>query len=122
MNVFSFVFAQAQGAAAPATQTTGSSGLMEMMPMIAIFIGIMYFLMIRPQQKKDKERQALLSSLAKGDRVITMGGICGSIIGLSEKTVVVKISDDPAVKVEFLRQAISRVVSREEEKAEKDKK
>ncbi|MDZ4857589.1 MAG: preprotein translocase subunit YajC [Candidatus Hydrogenedentes bacterium] len=81
-----------------------------MIPMIAV----MWYFMIRPNQKRERERQDMLSKLAKGDRVITSSGIVGSIVGLSEKSVVLRVSDDPPVKLEFMRAAVSRVAAREE--------
>lgn len=75
---------------------------------IAMF-AIMYFLTIRPNQKREKQRQEMLAALSKGDRVITNGGIYGTIIGLNEKSVVLRVSEEPAVKMEFVRAAVSRV-------------
>jgi preprotein translocase subunit YajC len=89
--------------------------------MIAMF-AVMYFIMIRPQQKKEKQRQEMLSALGKGDRVVTTGGICGTIVGLSEKSVVLRVSEEPVVKMEFLRAAVSRADDPGEEKDEKEKK
>ena len=116
------VLAQAQEAAqgtAPAnatdTGTTTAPGGMfnQLLFFMFAFLAIMYFLTIRPSQKREKERKQLLGSLAKGDKVVTAGGACGSIVGLSEKTVVLRVSDDPVVKMEFLRSAVSQVTSRE---------
>jgi len=73
------------------------------------FMAFIYLFMMRPQQKREKERREMLASLSKGDEVITNGGIHGTIVGLSEKTVVLRVSDDPAVKMEFARGAVSRV-------------
>jgi len=110
----------AQGASDAANGTSGTAGnpLNSMIFMLVAFMAIMYFLTIRPNQKREKERKEMLASIAKGDKVITSGGICGSVVGLSEKTVVLRVSDEPNVKMEFLRGAISQVVSREgQEKA-----
>lgn len=82
--------------------------------MVLIF-GIMWFFLIRPNQRRDKERKAMLAALGKGDQVVTQGGICGTIVGLNEKTVVLKVSDEPATKMEFVRGAISQISSREDE-------
>lgn len=105
----------AQGAAdaAGGTSATGGNPLNSMVFMLVAFMAIMYFLTIRPNQKREKERKEMLSSLAKNDKVVTSGGICGSVVGLSEKTVVLRVSDEPNVKIEFLRGAVSQVVSRE---------
>lgn len=102
------------GGAAPPSPT---SGLMSMMPLLVAFMFIMYFLTIRPQQKKEKERQAMLNSIAKGDEVVTTGGICGKVVGLTESDVVLRVDDD--VKIKFLRSAIAHVVSADGESASK---
>ena len=89
-----------------------------MSSMLLMFLGIiaiMYFLTIRPNQKREKERQRMLAAVAKGDKVVTSGGICGSVVGLSEKTVVLRVSEEPNVKMEFLRGAISTVTARASE-------
>lgn len=96
----------AQGAAGAPANPLGS-----MLPMIVIFIGIMYFLMIRPQQKRDRERRNMLSSLEKGDNVITTGGICGSVVGLSEDRVVLRVDDNTTM--EFVRGAIAQVLPKD---------
>jgi len=96
----------AQGAGGAPVNPLGS-----MLPMIVIFIGIMYFLMIRPQQKRDRERREMLGSLAKGDNVITTGGICGSVVGLSDDRVVLRVDDN--VTMEFVRGAIAQVLPKE---------
>ena len=83
--------------------------------MIVAFFAIMYFLMIRPSQKREKQRQEMLGSLSKNDQVVTTGGVCGTIVGLKEKTVVLRVSDDGNMKMEFLRGAISQVISRANE-------
>lgn len=86
--------------------------LMQMLPMLLIFGAIMYFFMIRPNQKREKERREMLASLSKGDKVVTSGGICGLIVGLTDKTVVLRVGEDRNMKMEFLRGAISQVTSR----------
>ncbi len=63
-------------------------------------IAIFYFMIIRPQQKREKQRQAMLSALKRGDKVVTSGGIHGTVIGLEEKTLLVQIADNVKVKVE----------------------
>jgi preprotein translocase subunit YajC len=67
-------------------------------------------LVISPQRKKDKARREMLEALSKGDDVVTSGGICGSIVGLNERTVVLKVSDEPIMKMEFLRTSVAMVV------------
>ena len=79
------------------------SGIISLLPFVGIFL-IFYFLMIRPQQKQKRERERLLQNLKKGDRIVTTGGLIGTIVGLNEKTATLKLSDQ--VKVECLRSAI----------------
>ena len=92
---------------APAGQSGQSSApmIMQMFPFI-LMAGVMYFIMIRPQQKRAKEHAALLLSLKNGDRVFTSGGIVGVVVGVKEKTVSVRSAD---TKLEVLKSAISSV-------------
>ncbi len=108
------VYAQeaAPGDGAPA------SGFGNMFPFLMLMFAIVYFLMIRPNQKRERTRREMLASLAKGNKVVTNGGICGTIVGLNEKTVVLKVSDDPVTKIEFLRASISQASTEEEEMKE----
>jgi preprotein translocase subunit YajC len=92
----------------------GSGSLMGFLPFILIIL-IMYFLMIRPQMKRQKERQKMLDALKKGDEVI-VGGIYGKIMGFTDedKTVLVKVDENTKVKVD--RSSISVVVKAAKEK------
>ncbi len=91
---------------------SGGSGFLGFIPLILIFL-IFYFLLILPQQKRQKEHQKMLQSLRKGDKVITSGGIFGTIVGVKDDVVVLKIAEN--VKVEFLKSSVSQIVSRESE-------
>jgi preprotein translocase subunit YajC len=95
----------------PPTQPTGNP-MMSMLWMVVLFIGVMYFLMIRPNQKREQERQRMLGSLAKGDRVMTSGGIVGTVVGLTEKTVVLRVNEENT-KIEFARNAVAQITSKE---------
>ena len=75
--------------------------------MFAVIIAIFYFMIMRPQQKRQKERQKLLESMKKGDKVVTAGGIHGTIVGIEDKTLLLQIADNVKVKVE--RSSISVV-------------
>lgn len=66
--------------------------LMSLLPFVVI-IGIFYFLFIRPQQKQQKKHQEMLSSLQKGDKVITTGGLIGTIVGVNEETITIKFGE-----------------------------
>lgn len=83
-------------------------GLFSTLIMFALIILIFYFMILRPQQKRQKDRQKLLDAVKKGDRIITAGGVHGTVIGLDEKTALIQISDN--VKVKFEKTAISTVV------------
>jgi preprotein translocase subunit YajC len=85
--------------------TTGLLG--SLLPFLLIIL-VFYFLILRPQQKRQKERQKLLQSIKKGDKVITSGGLHGTIEGLDDKTVLIKIADNIKVKVE--RSAVTTIV------------
>jgi preprotein translocase subunit YajC len=86
----------------------GGNPLIGLLPFILI-IGIFYFLIIRPQNKKRKETEGMLKSLKKGDKVMTIGGIYGTVQSVKDTTVIVKIDDN--VKVEFSRSAVSNIVT-----------
>ena len=75
--------------------------------MFALIIAIFYFMILRPQQKRQKARQALLENVQKGDKVITIGGMHGTVIGLEEKTVLVQVSE--VVKLKFEKSAIASI-------------
>lgn len=85
----------------------GGGTSMMLIMMVAIF-AIMYFLMIRPQQKKQKLHQQMLAALQKGDKIVTAGGIFGTIQGTKEKdgVIIVKIADN--VKVEMTSSSIAK--------------
>ncbi len=81
-----------------------------LLPMVIIFAAF-YFLLIRPQQKKQKAHAALISALKEGDEILTAGGILGKITGVSEHYVVVKISDNTEVKMQ--KSSVSQVVPKD---------
>ena len=84
---------------APAGQE-GGSGLVANIVLFGSIILIFYFMIIRPQQKRQKERQQMVESMKKGDKVITAGGIHGTIVGVEDKTVLIQIADNVKIKVE----------------------
>ncbi len=106
-------FAQTEPTSGTGTGTGTGPSLQPMLLMMVAVFGFMYFFMMRPQQKREKERQQMLSGLSKGDKVVTVGGICGTIVGLNDKIVVLRICDEPGVKVECLRSSVSRVSGQE---------
>ena len=88
----------------------GSGGGMFTLVWFGLIFVIMYLLMIRPQRKKQKEHEKLLTELKKGDRVVTTGGMFGTIFAIDEKNnrIVLKIND--ATKLEFLKSSIAAKV------------
>jgi preprotein translocase subunit YajC len=91
----------------------GGGGLISTLIMFGAIFLIFYFMIIRPQQKRSKERDKLLSNLEKGDKVVTNGGIHGTIAGLEEKTALLNIGDN--VKITIERSAITSVLSKKSE-------
>ncbi len=87
-------------AMAPPPQGGEGGSIWSMVLMFGSIIAIFYFMIIRPQQKRTKERAALLESMKKGDKIITAGGIHGTIVGIDDKTVLVQIADNVKVKLE----------------------
>ena len=90
----------------------GGGGLVSTLIMFGAIFLIFYFMIIRPQQKRAKERNKMLSNLEKGDKVVTSGGLHGIIAGIDEKTVLLQVSD--SVKVKLERSAISTILSTKE--------
>lgn len=70
-----------------------------------LMIVVVWFLLIRPQRKRQKDHQAMLSQLSKGDRVVTNSGILGTIVGMKDNIVVLKVAED--TKIEFLKSSIA---------------
>lgn len=97
--------------AAPAEPGQGGSPLFMFVPMLIIF-AIFYFMLIRPQQRKEKERRAMIESLQSGARIVFSGGILGTVTNVKDQTLVVKIADN--VKIEIVRGAVNRVLDKGE--------
>jgi len=87
--------------------------------MFGLIIGIFYLMILRPQQKKQKDRQKLLDSVRKGDKVITAGGMHGSVAGLDEKTVLLQVGDN--IKMKFERSAITSIIRETEPETKETK-
>jgi preprotein translocase subunit YajC len=77
----------------------GAGGIMSFLPMIALFV-IFYFLLIRPQQKRQKEHKNMVADLAKGDEIVTMGGVLGKITAVDDNFLTVEIAKGTEVKVQ----------------------
>jgi len=102
----SILFAMMGGAAA--NGGTGPSPFSMLLPILGMLL-IFYFLMIRPQQKRQKEIQKMLANVKKGDRVLTASGLYGTVSGVKDDIIVVQIADN--VKVEMIKSAVTGVVA-----------
>lgn len=90
-------------------QTPSGGGLGSLLFLFLPMFAIMYLLVFRPQQKQRRQHQAMIEALKTGDKVVTNGGIYGTINGLDGDTVILKISSEPPVKIRVARVAISQV-------------
>lgn len=95
-------------AMAPQGGEAGGGSLISTLIMFGAIFAIFYFMIIRPQQKRAKERDKLLSNIEKGDKIVTSGGVHATIVGIEEKTVLIEIA--PNVKIKIERSAIGSVV------------
>lgn len=93
-------------------QGQGGSSIMFLVMMVAM-IGIMYFIVYRPQAKARKKLQMAIDELKKGDRVLTAGGMYGTVVGTSDTVVVLEIDKDKGVKIEVNKAMVSQVLPRD---------
>lgn len=108
-TLFLLAMAQPQGG-------SPEGSLISTLIMFTLIIAIFYFMILRPQQKRQKDRQKMLDAVKKGDKVVTSGGMHGTVAGIDEKTILVQVSEN--VKLKFDRTAIGAVI-RESETPEK---
>ena len=94
---------------APAAASGGDMGssLMSMLPLVLMFV-VLYFIMIRPQMKKQKEHRAMIDALAKGDEVVTAGGMLGKVTSLAEGFVTLQVAN--GVEVQMQRSSVVQVL------------
>ena len=95
-------------------QAAGAGGLGTFLIPLALMFGIMYFLVIMPQQRQRKKVQEMLAAIKNGDKVITTSGIYGTINGMDGDTIILKVADN--VKIRFARAAIAQVEASEDAK------
>jgi len=98
---------------APQGGEGGGGSLVSTLIMFGAIFLIFYFMIIRPQQKRAKEKEKMLSNLEKGDKVVTNGGIHGVIAGLEDKTALLMVSENTKIKIE--RSAITTVLAKKTE-------
>ena len=93
-------------------QQSQSSPVM-MIGWLVIMVGLFYFMMIRPQQRKEKERRALIASIKSGDRVVFGGGLIGTVANVKDTVLVVKVAEN--TKLDVLRASVTRVIQKDED-------
>jgi len=88
--------------------------LLTFLPFVLMIV-VVWFLLIRPQRKRQKELQRMLGQLSKGDKVVTSSGILGTIVGITDTRVVLRVGDDPRseTKIEMLKSAIAGKLEKE---------
>lgn len=110
--MWSDALAQTGGGAAPADPRMGM--LLTLLQFVPIFL-ILYFLLIRPQQQQKKKQDLMIKALKKGDRVLTTGGMYGTVLGVDEAKVVLRIAEGQKedIKAEFAKSAVVAVLAEE---------
>ena len=103
------VFAQGKGSG-------GGFAMGSLLPMMLVMFVVIYFFMIRPEQKKQKEKQAMLKNITKGAKVITIGGMHGTVTGVKDDHIMIRVADNTTVK--FSKSAIATVTASKDEAAE----
>ena len=93
----------------PGTQPNPTGQIFQMLGMVVFFIVVMYFIMIRPQQKKAREHDKLLKSLKPKDKIVTSGGVVGIIVSVGERSVTIRSAD---TKLEVLKSAVAEITER----------
>lgn len=94
-----------------AADPSGAGSMVTTLVTFVLIILIFYFLIIRPQKKRDKESKAMIEAMKKGDKVVTIGGIHGTVVTVKDATVIIKVDD--SARLEFSKSAISTVTSRD---------
>jgi len=103
----SFFFSDAYAQAAPTAAAGGLDALTQFLPLILIFV-VFYFVLIRPQANRSKEHAKMVTTLAKGDEVVTNGGLLGKIIDVGENFILIEVTNEVQVKVQ--KQAIASLM------------
>ncbi len=106
----------AQPSSAPSVTPSGGSGGggFQMIIFLVIIMGIFYFVMFRDQRKKKSRRTQMLENIKKGDKVLTIGGMIGIIVGIKDTEVTIKVDEAANTKITFVRTAVDRVLTERE--------
>ena len=105
-------FLAMMGAPAGGAQGAAPQSSAFMFVWLGLMVALFYFMLIRPQKRREKERVALLNAVKTGDRVLFAGGLLGTVANVKDKTLIVKIADN--VKVEIVRSSVSQVLEKGE--------
>jgi preprotein translocase subunit YajC len=97
-------------------QAAGGGGFGGFLIPLGLMFAIMYFMVIMPQQRQRKKMQEMLGALKTGDKIVTSGGIHGTVNGIDGDSVILKISSEPQVKIRIARAAIAQVEASEDAK------
>jgi len=97
----------------------GGDGGMQLLFMLPAFALVFYFLLIRPQRQKDKERREMLEKVKKGDKIITTGGILGEVVRVSEREIVIIVDKEKNIRLRLLRSAIYGITESREGEGDK---
>lgn len=109
MNAFITLMGNTVSSNTGTAAATGGSSMVSTIVMFAAIILVFYFLIIRPQRKRDKEAKDMMANLKKGDKIVTIGGIRGTVAVVKENTVIVKVDDN--ARIEFTKTAIAQVLN-----------
>ena len=112
--MYSLILALGMGQTASDGAAAGGSMLPTLLT-FGVIILIFYFLIIRPQRKRDKEAKDMIAAIKKGDKIVTIGGIRGTVAVVKDSTVIIKVDDN--TRIEFNKNAISAVLNKKEEPA-----
>ena len=96
-------------AAVPGTQPNPTGQMIQMVGMTALMLVVLYVLMIRPQSKKAKEHAAMVAAVKPGDKVVTNGGVVGTVLTVKERTISIRSAE---TKLEVLKSAVSQITDR----------
>ncbi len=109
MLPFAMIKLLAMGQPPPGTQPNQTGQLLQMLGTLVFFVVVMYFLMIRPQQKKAKEHAALLKAVKPGDKVLTSGGVLGVVVSVKERSIAIRSAD---TKLEVVKSAVTEILEK----------
>jgi preprotein translocase subunit YajC len=110
MSLLPFTIAQAAPAAAP------SGSPLQFPIMMVLLFGVMYFMMIRPQRRRDKARKAMIANVKSGDRVLLTSGILGDVRNVNESSLIVQVAEK--TKIEVVKAAVSQILEKGETPSE----